>query len=156
MEKYCLWWTDGKHSQSFLSQLCLLNCTHWVLTTILKLICRYLLDRKRHVVLNVSEPSAVLSGVPHAVVSAGFLLFLIYFDAITQNLILLSLGSFMDIMLIISFCIAIKEHIQLHIDKMSDWVDRNHLRHSMLLRVKWWSSHAGECALPLKYGSGEL
>jgi len=43
----------------------------------------------------MSEPSAVLSGVPHAVVSAGFLLFLIYFDAITQ--ILLSLGSFMDI-----------------------------------------------------------
>ena len=25
---------DGKHSQSFLSQLFLLNCTHWVLTTI--------------------------------------------------------------------------------------------------------------------------
>jgi len=43
----------------------------------------------------MSEPSTVLSGVPHAGVSAGFLLFLIYFDAITQ--IPLSLGSFMDI-----------------------------------------------------------
>ena len=84
----------------------------------------------------------------HAVVSAGLLLFLIYFDAITQ--IPLSLGSFMDIMLIISFCIAIKEHIQLDIDEVSDWVDGNHLWHSLLLRVKWWSSHAGECTLPLK------
>ena len=65
----------------------------------------------------MSEPSAVLSGVPHAVVNAGFLLFLIYFDAITQ--IPLSLGSFMDIMLIMSFCIAIKEHIQLDIDEVS-------------------------------------
>ena len=96
----------------------------------------------------MSEPSAVLSGVPHAEVSAGPLLFLIYFDAITQ--IPLSLGSSWTYMLIISFYIATKEHIQLDIDKVSDWVDRNHLWHSMLLRVKWWSSHAGECALPLK------
>jgi len=52
---------------------------------LLKWICHYLLDRKQHVVLKgaCSEPSAVVSGFPQGSV-LGPLLFLIYFDTITQ------------------------------------------------------------------------
>ena len=75
--------------QALLAKLHSLSVNNYLL----KWICHYLLDRKQRVVLN-SVCSAVVSGVPLGSV-LGPLLFLIYFDGITQ--VPLSLGSFMDL-----------------------------------------------------------
>jgi len=69
-----------------------------------------------------------MSGVPQGSV-LGLLLFLIYFDTITQ--VPLSLGSFMDIYAddLLLYCIIHDQRdfniidLQLDVDQMSDWVD---------------------------------
>ena len=92
----------------------------------------YLTDRKQHVVVggDSSPDTPVLSGVPQGSV-LGPLLFLIYIDDVSS--ISLSEGStlnlFADDMLLYK---PIKSsvdfnNLQSDIDKVSEWVDRNHL-----------------------------
>ena len=97
-----------------------------------KWICHYLLDRKQRVILNgtCSELATVYSGVPQGSV-LGPLLFLIYFDGITQ--IPITRGSFRDLYAddLLLYRVIREQRdftfLQSDIDSVADWIDGNFL-----------------------------
>ena len=96
-------------------------------------ITSYLTNRKQHVVVGgeSSLDTPVLSGLPHAGLCAGPLLFLVYIDDVSD--VLLSdrstLNLYADDMLLYKPVKSIEDihHLQMDIDCICDWMNYNNL-----------------------------